>query len=148
MGLSAFAASLLVASVQALQLPAGAVFAPDAASARACSPVMKHNDYFLRLARAETGRLRLCVTRSNNHIYGQVIDDAKGHVVAAASTMEKDAREQPGNNVGAAAAVGKRLGAKALEKGITKVHFDRKSYPYHGRVKALADGAREAGLDF
>ena len=86
--------------------------------------------------------------RSNNHIYGQVIDDSKGHVVCAASTMEADLRETPGHNQAAAAVVGKRLGERALKKGVEKVHFDRNGKKYHGRVKALADGAREAGLSF
>lgn len=86
--------------------------------------------------------------RSNNHIYGQVIDDAKDAVLVASSTMEKDLKETYGGNCAAAATVGKRLGERALAKGITKVHFDRNGKPYHGRIKALADGAREAGLDF
>ena len=165
---------------------------------------MKHNDYFQRVQRAESGRLRLCVfrcvapaararrlrrrgpcrrhpslrlaarpggptrcraaklsalapapgcplvcpRRSNNHIYGQVIDDSKDAVICAASTMEKDAREASGANCAAAAEVGKRLGERAKAKGVEKVFFDRNGKPYHGRIKALADGAREAGLSF
>lgn len=88
--------------------------------------------------------------RSNNHIYAQVIDDAQGSVLAAASTMEKEAVESGkwGGNCAAATEVGKRIGARALEKGVKAVHFDRNGKPYHGRIAALADGAREAGLDF
>ena len=85
---------------------------------------------------------------SNNHIYGQVIDDSKSTVVCAASTMEKDERDTYGGNCAAATAVGKRLGERALAKGVEKVYFDRNGKPYHGRVKALAEGAREAGLSF
>ena len=119
-------------------------------SSRASSAQMKHVDYFSRVQQAEAGRLRLCVSRSNNHIYGQIIDDSKDAVLTAASTMEKDVRESgaKGNNKEAAAAVGKRLAERALAKGITKVHFDRNGRPYHGRIAALADGAREGGLEF
>ena len=109
---------------------------------------MKHHQYFSRMARAEAGRLRLCVFRSNNHIYGQVIDDTKDAVVAAASTLEKELRESKGNDKAAAAVVGKLLAERALAKGIEKVHFDRNGRPYHGRIAALADGAREGGLTF
>ena len=87
-------------------------------------------------------------SRSNNHIYGQIIDDTKDAVLCASSTMEADVREGKTDNCEAAAGVGKRLAERALAKGITKVHFDRKDRPYHGRIKALADGAREGGLDF
>ena len=86
--------------------------------------------------------------RSNNHIYGQVIDDSKDAVICASSTMEKDLRETYGGNCAAAGIVGKRLAERAIAKGIQKVHFDRNGKPYHGRVKALADAAREGGLDF
>jgi large subunit ribosomal protein L18 len=110
--------------------------------------VMKHKDYFERVSRAEKGRLRLCVFRSNQHIYGQVIDDSKGHIVCAASTMEPPLRAEPGSNCGAADKVGKLLGERALAKGIEKVHFDRNGKKFHGRVKALAEGARQAGLSF
>ena len=110
---------------------------------------MKHKDYFKRLKRSEDGRLRLCVSRSNNHIYAQVIDDTKGHVVASASTTEPESKDAGwGGNCGAATVVGKRVGARALEKGIKTVHFDRNGQKYHGRIAALADGAREAGLSF
>ena len=119
-------------------------------AARAAEPMtMKHKDYFKRLKRSEDGRLRLCVSRSNNHIYAQVIDDTKGHVVASASTTEPESKDAGwGGNCGAATVVGKRVGARALEKGIKTVHFDRNGKKYHGRIAALADGAREAGLSF
>ena len=89
-------------------------------------------------------------SRSNNHIYGQIIDDSKHAVVSSASTMEKEVREAGAktNNKEAAAEVGKRLAERALAKGITKVVFDRNGRPYHGRIAALADGAREGGLSF
>ena len=86
--------------------------------------------------------------RSNNHIYGQVIDDSKHAVVAAASTLEKDLGVENGGNCGAASVVGKALGERALAKGVEKVTFDRNGKKYHGRVKALAEAAREAGLAF
>jgi large subunit ribosomal protein L18 len=77
-----------------------------------------------------------------------VIDDSKGAVVAAASTLDKENKQENGGNCAAATTVGKLLGERAIAKGITKVVFDRNGRPYHGRVKALADGAREAGLVF
>jgi large subunit ribosomal protein L18 len=96
------------------------------------------------------GRPRLSVFRSSKHIYAQIIDDLKGGTVAAASSMEKTLREagKTGANVGAAKAVGKLVAERAKEKGVTDVVFDRGRYLYHGRVKALADAAREAGLNF
>ena len=96
------------------------------------------------------GRPRLSVFRSEMNIYAQVIDDAKGHTVAAASSLDKALREslRTGANKEAAAAVGKLLAERALAAGITRVVFDRGAYLYHGRVKALADAAREGGLDF
>jgi large subunit ribosomal protein L18 len=93
-------------------------------------------------------RPRLAVFRSLNHIYAQVIDDGKGHTVVAASSAEKDAKIGSGGNVAGAKAVGKLIAERAKEKGIDKVVFDRGGYLYHGRVKALADAAREAGLEF
>jgi large subunit ribosomal protein L18 len=87
--------------------------------------------------------------RSNNHIYGQVIDDSKHAIVCSASTMEKELGvNEAGGNCGAATVVGKALGERALKAGVEKVHFDRNGRPYHGRVKALAEAAREAGLSF
>lgn len=94
-------------------------------------------------------RPRLNVFRSNQHIYAQVIDDTKGFTLAAASTLDPEIKALPGGlTVEKAAAVGRLVGQRALAKGVTKVVFDRGGYMYHGRVKALADGAREAGLDF
>lgn len=91
-------------------------------------------------------RPRLSVFRSNKSIYCQLIDDLKGQTLAAASTHELDAAQ--GNKVDQSAAVGKLIAQKALSAGITKVVFDRGGFLYHGRVKALAEGAREGGLQF
>ena len=93
---------------------------------------------------------RLCVFRSLNHIYAQVIDDVKGVTLAASSTMDKEVAAQIGEMTKSEAAkvVGASVAKKALEKGITTVVFDRGGYIYTGRVQALADGAREAGLQF
>jgi large subunit ribosomal protein L18 len=96
---------------------------------------------------------RLTVFRSNLHIYAKVISDDGARVLASASTAEKDVRTElgakgKGGNVSAAAIVGKRIAAKAKAAGIDKVAFDRAGFAYHGRVKALADAAREAGLQF
>jgi large subunit ribosomal protein L18 len=95
-------------------------------------------------------RARLSVFRSSKHIYAQVIDDADGQTVVSASSLEKDMRGnlKTGANIEAAKAVGKRLAERAAAKGIKEVVFDRGGYLYHGRVKALADAAREGGLDF
>ncbi|MEL6437687.1 MAG: 50S ribosomal protein L18 [Cyanobacteria bacterium J06621_8] len=90
-------------------------------------------------------RPRLCVFRSNNHIYAQVIDDVAKHTVAAASDFNL---EQKGANCETSAEVGKLVAQRALAKGVAKVVFDRGGNLYHGRVKALAEAAREAGLDF
>jgi len=92
-------------------------------------------------------RPRLAVFRSASHIYVQVIDDERGHTLAAAASTEKDLRGK-GGNVNGAKLIGKTVAERAKEKGITKVVFDRGGYLYHGRVKALADAAREAGLEF
>ena len=99
---------------------------------------------------AARGRARLSVFRSSKHIYAQVIDDVKGTTVAAASSLEKTMREgaKSGANIAAAKAVGKLIAERAKEKGIKDVVFDRGGYLYHGRVKALADAAREGGLNF
>jgi large subunit ribosomal protein L18 len=99
---------------------------------------------------AAGGRARLSVFRSSKHIYAQVIDDTKGETVAAASSVEKDLRGQlkTGANVAAAKAVGKLVAERAAAKGVKDVVFDRGGYLYHGRVKALADAAREGGLNF
>ncbi|MGJ0394620.1 MAG: 50S ribosomal protein L18 [Methylocystis sp.] len=96
------------------------------------------------------GRLRLSVFRSSKQIYAQIIDDEKGATLVAASSLEKDNREglKTGANVEAAKVVGKLLAERAVAKGVKQVVFDRGAYMYHGRVKALADGAREGGLEF
>ena len=102
------------------------------------------------LATRAAGRPRLSVHRSSKHIYAQVIDDAQGKTVAAASTMEKDLKGsmKSGANKEAAAAVGKLIAERAIKAGIKAVVFDRGGYLYHGRVKALADAARDGGLSF
>ena len=96
------------------------------------------------------GRPRLSVFRSSRNIPAQIIDDARGHTVAAASTLEKDLRGslKTGADSAAAAAIGKLIAERAGKAGIKEVVFDRGPYIYHGRVKALADAAREAGLSF
>ena len=94
------------------------------------------------------GRPRLSVHRSGKHIYAQVIDDAAGKTIVAASTLEKDVRGTSGANIEAASSVGKRVAEAAKLAGVTQVVFDRGGFLYHGRVKALADAAREAGLEF
>jgi large subunit ribosomal protein L18 len=93
-------------------------------------------------------RPRLAVFRSNRHIVAQVIDDTAGRTLAAASTVEADLRGAPTGNVAAATAVGKLVAARAKAAGVEKVVFDRGGSRYHGRVAALADAAREAGLEF
>jgi large subunit ribosomal protein L18 len=93
-------------------------------------------------------RPRLSVYRSLKHIYAQVIDDLQGATLAAAGTNEKNEGRKTGGNLAAARELGKTIAARARAKGITRVVFDRGGYQYHGRVKALADAAREAGLQF
>jgi large subunit ribosomal protein L18 len=95
-------------------------------------------------------RPRLAVFRSTKHIYAQIIDDSKGTTLIAASTLDADARKdlKQGGNIAAAKAVGKLVAERAKQKGIDAVLFDRGGYLYHGRVKALAEAAREAGLKF
>ncbi|HEX4825755.1 MAG TPA: 50S ribosomal protein L18 [Candidatus Polarisedimenticolaceae bacterium] len=107
--------------------------------------------YRIRKRLAGTGaRPRLAIFRSDKHIYAQAIDDAGGTTLAAASTLDKDVkgRVKRGGNVDAAKAVGTSIAGKLKEKGIEVVVFDRGGYLYHGRIKALADAAREAGLKF
>jgi large subunit ribosomal protein L18 len=103
-----------------------------------------------QIAKTNPGRPRLSVFRSSKHIYAQIIDDTKGHTVAAASTKEKDvmAALKTGADKAAATAVGKLVAERAAKAGVKSVVFDRGSYLFHGRVKALADGAREGGLNF
>jgi large subunit ribosomal protein L18 len=100
--------------------------------------------------RAAGSRTRLSVFRSSKHIYAQLIDDASGRTVVSASSLEKEMRGglKTGANIEAAKAVGKRLAERASAKGLKQIVFDRGGYLYHGRVKALADAAREGGLDF
>jgi large subunit ribosomal protein L18 len=102
------------------------------------------------LRRAQGERPRLSVFRSSKHIYAQIIDDAKGHTLAAASSIDGELKDslEKGTNIAAAAEVGKLVAARALKAGVKDVVFDRGAYIYHGRVKALADAAREAGLNF
>jgi large subunit ribosomal protein L18 len=102
------------------------------------------------IKRAAGSRARLSIFRSSKHIYAQIIDDEKGETLAAAASVEKDVRAslKTGADVGAAKAVGKLVAERALGKGITDVVFDRGGYRYHGRVRALAEAAREGGLKF
>ena len=101
------------------------------------------------LKKVANGRPRLSVHRSNMNIYAQVIDDTAGRTLASASTMEKDVVEKgKGGNVSAAEAVGKLIAERASKAGVTDVVFDRGANIYHGRIKALADAAREGGLSF
>ncbi len=95
-------------------------------------------------------RPRLCVYRSLRHMYAQIIDDTKGHTLVSASTLDKELRGKlkGTGNVEAAREVGRLVARRALQKGITKVVFDRNGFLYHGRVKAVAEGAREMGLEF
>ena len=101
----------------------------------------------LRLRKMGNGRPRLSVFRSSKHIYAQIIDDSNGVTLAAASTAEKDVKAT-GATVEAATEVGRKVAERAKEKGLTEVVFDRGGYIFHGRVKALADAAREGGLSF
>ena len=101
------------------------------------------------LRKAGGGRPRLSVFRSNRYIYAQIVDDRQGRTLVAASSLEKDLREGAATgNRQAAEAVGARLAERAVAAGVTDVVFDRSGYKYHGRVKALADAAREGGLSF
>ena len=111
--------------------------------------VKKHNRMRNRFS-GTAERPRLAVFRSNNHMYAQIIDDTVGNTLVAASTLEKDikAELEKTNNVDAAAYLGKVIAEKALEKGIKTVVFDRGGFIYQGKIQALADAAREAGLEF
>ena len=106
-----------------------------------------------RIRKAISGtetRPRLCVFRSNAHIYAQIVDDSKGSTVVSASSRDAEAKDavKNGGNIAAAKAVGKMVAKRAIDKGVNAVVFDRGGYIYHGRVKALAEAAREAGLKF
>jgi large subunit ribosomal protein L18 len=102
------------------------------------------------IRRKSAGRPRLSIFRSSKHIYAQIIDDTKGATVVAASTLDPDikGKVKTGADVGAAKAVGLLIASRAIQAGLKEVVFDRGGYIYHGRVKALADGAREGGLSF
>ena len=115
------------------------------------SEIRRKKHYRLRNRFAGTAeRPRLAVFRSNNHMYAQIIDDTVGKTLVSASTLQKDVKAQLENtdDVAAAAYLGTVIGKKAVEAGIEEVVFDRGGYIYHGKVKALADAAREAGLKF
>lgn len=111
--------------------------------------VKKHRRIRSRLS-GTPEKPRLAVFRSNNHMYAQIIDDVAGNTIVSASTVQADVREglEKTNNVAAAAKLGGVIAKKALDNGIKKVVFDRGGYIYHGKVQALADAAREAGLEF
>ncbi|MAA73001.1 MAG: 50S ribosomal protein L18 [Bermanella sp.] len=101
-----------------------------------------------RIKMRELGVTRLCVNRTPRHIYAQIISSNGAEVLATASTVEKDLREGKTGNAEAAAKVGQLIAERAIAKGIKKVAFDRSGFKYHGRLKALADAAREGGLEF
>jgi len=100
-----------------------------------------------RKVKGDTERPRLAIYRSLNHIYAQVIDDRRGQTLVSASTTEKDLRGNSGGNLEAARRIGQKIAERAIAKGIESVVFDRGGYLYHGRVKALTDAARAAGLN-
>ena len=101
-----------------------------------------------RMKIREQGVTRLCVNRTPRHMYAQIITGDGDNVVASASTLEKDLRSGSTGNIDAASVVGKLVAERAVAAGVTSVAFDRNGFKYHGRVKALADAAREAGLEF
>ncbi|WP_116023634.1 50S ribosomal protein L18 [Thermomonospora umbrina] len=128
-------------------MAAGKPVAGKATSARAKSRARRH----LRVRKKVVGtpeRPRLVVTRSTKHMFAQVIDDTVGHTLASASTMEADLRADDGDKTAKSRKVGELLAARAREAGVAKVVFDRGGNRYHGRIAALADGAREKGLEF
>lgn len=104
--------------------------------------------YRVRNKIKKSGNLRLSVFRSDKHIYAQIIDDVNGVTLAASSSRDKDLKLKKGWDVAAGLAVGKAIGKKAVAKGLENIVFDRGSYVYKGRVKAVAEGAREAGVKF
>ncbi|MFT6153029.1 MAG: large subunit ribosomal protein L18 [Crocinitomicaceae bacterium] len=101
-----------------------------------------------RVKMRELGATRLCVNRTPRHIYAQIISSDGANILATASTVEKDLREGKTGNAEAAAKVGQLIAERAIAKGIKKVAFDRSGFKYHGRLKALADAARDGGLEF
>ncbi len=111
---------------------------------------IRRHDRIRKKVRGTLERPRLSVHRSLNHMYAQIIDDSRGNTVVAVSTLDKDFASEKGHkgNVSMAKKVGQLIAKRAIEKGLKKVVFDRGGYLYHGRVKALAEGAREAGLEF
>ncbi len=110
----------------------------------------RRHDHVRKTVAGTSERPRLNVFRSLNHIYAQIIDDSAGHTLASASTIDTEVRDQVAgkSKTDQAEVVGKVVAERALAKGVTKVVFDRGGYKYHGRVKALAEAARKAGLDF
>ena len=112
--------------------------------------IRRRNRNRAKLAKSTKGRPRLCVHRSGKNIYAQVIVDTSGVTLVSASTLDKDIRTsiKTGANIEAAATIGKTVAERAKQQGITNVVFDRGGFIYHGRVRALADAAREAGLEF
>ena len=100
-----------------------------------------------KLKKYSSDRMRLSIFRSSKHIYAQIIDDTSGTTIVAASTLEKSSSGL-GSNISSASKVGSEIAKKAIKAGVNEVFFDRGSYKYHGRVKALAENAREAGLKF
>ncbi len=111
---------------------------------------LKRQKRIRKRTQGTTQRPRLCVFRSAKHIYAQVIDDTHGQTLASASSMESDIRQRADfdNKVALATHIGKLIGERAQEKGVKQVVFDRNGFLYHGRIKAVSDGARESGLDF
>jgi large subunit ribosomal protein L18 len=118
-----------------------------ASISRGAARQKRHDRLRLRVA-GDVERPRLAVFRSLNHIYAQVIDDSSGRTLAAASSLEPDLRSAKGTKSAEATAVGRIVAERARAAGVGKVVFDRAGFRYHGRVKSLADAAREAGLDF
>ena len=118
-----------------------------ASISRGAARQKRHDRLRLRVA-GDSARPRLAVFRSLNHIYAQVIDDSSGRTLAAASSLEPDLRSAKGTKSAEASAVGRIVAERARAAGVGQVVFDRAGFRYHGRVKSLADAAREAGLDF
>ncbi len=117
------------------------------ASSRSAARQKRHDRIRLTVEGTQV-RPRLAVFRSLNQIYAQVIDDSAGRTLASASSMERESRAASGSKSERARRVGTLIGERAREAGVTKVVFDRAGYRYHGRIRALADGARESGLEF
>ena len=109
--------------------------------------IKRQNRVRKKLKNRSVNKIRLTVFRSSRHIYAQIVDDAAGKTLVSASSLIKDSKVN-GSNIDAATKVGTLIGERSIEAGIKDVFFDRGKYKYHGRVKALAEGAREAGLNF